>query len=163
MADVRIERATEADIAFVMAAERQEGYEALVGRWGETRHREALGDPRYAYFVARDGGEPVGFALLRDWASPERVTLIKRVAVSKPGLGVGKAMLRAVIDAAFRDTDVHRLCLGVFPENLRAQAAYRAVGFKPEGVSRGSAHFGGAHRDELVMALLRTDVRPGPP
>jgi len=47
--------------------------------------------------------------------------------------------------------------LGVFPENVRAQKAYAAVGFRPEGVARGSAFFGGIHRDELVMALLRPE------
>jgi diamine N-acetyltransferase len=42
-------------------------------------------------------------------------------------------------------------------ENARARRAYVAVGFKAEGVARGSAFFGGAHRDELVMALLRPE------
>src|SRR5262249_35206486 len=100
---------------------------------------------------------PVGFAIVRDWAAPERVTLIKRVAVCRPGLGYGRALLRQVVDAIFIETTAWRVWLGVFPENVRARRSYAAVGFRAEGVTRGSAFFGGTHRDELVMALLRPE------
>jgi RimJ/RimL family protein N-acetyltransferase len=90
-----------------------------------------------------------------------RVTLIKRVAVSHPGLGYGRALVRNVVDAIFRETDAHRIWLGVFPENIRAQRAYEAVGFRREGIARGTAFFNGVHRDELVMALLRAQWSSG--
>ena len=57
----------------------------------------------------------------------------------------------------FRETDAHRLWLGVFPDNARARRTYAVLGFREEGIARGSAFFGGVHRDELVMALLRPD------
>jgi RimJ/RimL family protein N-acetyltransferase len=144
-------------IPFVMATERTAGFEDLVGRWEETQHHAALGDGRHAYFIGRDGDEPIGFAILRDWASPERVTHVKRIAVCRPGLGYGRALLAAVVDAVFRETEAWRLWLGVFPDNARARRAYEAVGFRAEGIARGSAYFGGVHKDELVMALLRPE------
>jgi len=150
-------RATEDDIAFVMATERLPGYGDLVGRWDDAQHRMALADCRYAYFLARLDAKPVAFAIVRDWASPERVTLIKRVAVSRPGLGYGRALLANLVRVIFEHTDAYRIWLGVFPDNVRAQRAYEAVGFRPEGIARGSAYFGGVHRDELVMALLRPE------
>ena len=152
-------RANEADISFIMATERLSGYEELVGRWSEVEHRSALADDRYAYFVARATSQPqpIGFAIVRDWASSERVTCIKRIAVARPGMGHGKTFLAQLVDRIFRDTDTHRLWLGVFPDNSRARRAYEAVGFKAEGVARGSAFFGGVYRDELVMALLRSE------
>jgi RimJ/RimL family protein N-acetyltransferase len=152
-----LQRAHEADIPFLMATERIPGYESLVGRWDETRHRAALADPGIAVFVAREHGGPAGFAILKDWGSPDRVTLIKRIAVAQPNHGLGRRLLGALADAVFQETDAFRLCLGLFPENARAYRVYRACGFLPEGVSRGSAYFGGEHRDELVMALLRPD------
>jgi RimJ/RimL family protein N-acetyltransferase len=152
-----VARGDESMIPFIMATERLPGFENLVGRWDEARHRSALTDGRHAYFVARSGSEPVGFAILRDWDSPERVTLVKRIAVSHPGRGYGRSLLGRVTDAVFEETDAWRLWLGVFPENLRARRAYEGVGFKAEGVARGSAFFGGVHRDELVMALLRPE------
>jgi RimJ/RimL family protein N-acetyltransferase len=146
-----------ADIPFIMATERIEGYEHLVGRSDEGWHYAALSDARVAYFVAKQGDERIGFVILRDWASSEQVTHIKRVAVARPGQGLGKLFLRAVVDAVFKQTKAYRLSLGLFPENLRARRAYESVGFKPEGVSRGSAFFNGVNRDELVMSILRPE------
>jgi diamine N-acetyltransferase len=158
-------RGDDSMIPFIMATERTPGFENLVGRWDEARHRSALSDGRHAYFMARDGGEPVGFAILRDWDSPEQVTLLKRIAVRDPGRGFGRSLLRNVIDVAFEETHIWRLWLSVYPENIRARRVYEALGFKTEGITRGSAFFGGIHRDELVLALLRpewqADLNPG--
>jgi len=99
----------------------------------------------------------VGFAILRDWASADQVTLLKRVAVCNPGQRYGRQLLSLVIEAVFQQTDAHRLWLGVFPENLRARRAYEAVGFVAEGIARGSAFFGGIHKDELSMSILRSE------
>jgi RimJ/RimL family protein N-acetyltransferase len=157
MACFRLSRATPSDLPYVMATERLAGYDAVVGRWDADKHRAAIADDRHAYFLGTLDGEPAGFAIVRDWASTERVALVKRIAVSRPGHGIGKDLLKAVVERVFHETDAHRLWLGVFPDNLRARRAYEAVGFVPEGVARGSAFFGGVHRDELVMAILRTD------
>jgi RimJ/RimL family protein N-acetyltransferase len=144
-------------IPFIMATERTPAFENLVGRWDEPRHRAALCDGRHAYFIARQGEAAVGFAILRDWGSAERVMLVKRVAVSYPGHGYGRSLLSRVVNAAFEETDVWRLWLGVFPENIRARRAYEAVGFRAEGIARGNAFQGGVYRDELIMALLRRE------
>ena len=158
---IEIVRADGLLIPFVMACERRPGYESLVGRWDEARHGAALQDGRHAYFIGRVAGEPVGFAILRDWASPERVTLLKRIAVTEPGKGYGRGLLAGIVDRVFEEADAWRLWLGVFPENAAARRAYEAVGFRAEGVARGSAFFGGAHHDELVMAILRPDWAAG--
>jgi diamine N-acetyltransferase len=155
--NLTFERASEVDLPFVMATERMDGYDALVGRWDEARHLAAMADDHYAYILARAGTTPVGFAIVRDWASPERVTCVKRIAVASPGNGVGRRLLNAAVDAIFANTDAHRVWLGVFPDNERARRAYEAAGFKAEGVARGSAFFGGVHRDELIMAIIRPE------
>jgi RimJ/RimL family protein N-acetyltransferase len=153
----RLVRATAADIAFVMATKRTPGYEPLVGRWSETEHGAALLDNRYAYFIGCRESRQIGFVIVRDWASPEQITLIKRIAVAEPDRGHGKLLLTHVVDRIFRDTEAYRIWLGLYPDNARARRVYEAVGFKVEGISRGSAFFGGVHRDELIMALLRPD------
>lgn len=150
-------RATPADLAFILQTERLPGFDALVGRWPREKHEAALADGRHAYFVLRRDGAAQGFVIVRDWGSPERVASIKRIAVATPGAGAGKVLLRAAMDAVFRETDAYRLWLGVFPDNVRARRAYEAVGFVAEGVARGSAWFGGVHWDELIMAILRPE------
>jgi diamine N-acetyltransferase len=154
---IELNRGSAVDIAFIMATERLPGYDALVGRWSEAHHRAALADNRYAYFVARQASAPVGFAIVRDWASSERVACVKRIAVAQPGIGLGKEFLASLVEIIFSDSDAYRIWLGVFPENSRARRTYEAVGFKGEGVARGNAFFGDFHRDELIMALLRPE------
>lgn len=145
------------DLPFIMATERLDGYDRLVGRWEEQRHRDAFVDGSHAYFIGYDGQTPIGFAMLRFWNAVERTTLVRRVAVVSPGQGQGRRLLAAAVARAFRETDVHRLVIGLFPENVRARRMYEAIGFQAEGVSRGSAYFGGEYRDELVMSLLRPE------
>jgi len=154
---VTLRRGSQSDIPFVMATERLEGYGELVGRWEADRHLAALGDGRHAYFIAEQDGLPVGFAILRDWGSAEQVTLIKRVAIARPGQGLGTAMTRALIHEVFETTEAYRLWIGTFPDNERARRAYEAAGFQVEGVARGSAFFQGQHRDELILSILRPD------
>ncbi|MGO4450725.1 GNAT family N-acetyltransferase [Phyllobacterium sp. TAF24] len=161
MADIQVVRATESDLPVILRAERLDGYDAVVGRWDEERHRLALADEKHRYFIAKDADEIVGFAIVRDWSSPDRVSLIKRIAMLKPGQGYGRRFLQSVLDRIFIETDAHRVWLGVFPENIRARRAYIAAGFIPEGIARGSAYFGGIYRDELVMAILRTEWEAG--
>jgi RimJ/RimL family protein N-acetyltransferase len=155
--EIELRRGDLSHLPFIMATERLPGYDAVVGRWDETYHRDALADRYHAYFVGFVGSEPVGFAILRGWATADRVTLLKRIAVTRPGAGVGRLLLAKVTDALFEQTDAWRFWLGVFPENTRAQRAYEAVGFRSEGIARGSAFFGGVYRDELTMAILRPD------
>jgi len=152
-----VARAGAAELSSIMATERLDGYDQLVGRWSEEQHRIAMADGRHAYFIARLDGAPKGFAIVRDWNSPERVTAVKRIAVTHPGRGYGRALLSQTLHAIFEQTSAHRVWLGVFPDNHRARRAYEAVGFQAEGVARGSAFFGGVHRDELVMSILRPD------
>jgi RimJ/RimL family protein N-acetyltransferase len=157
MGSLRLISAGEADIPFVMRTERLPGYDTVVGRWDEQRHRAAMADGRHAYFLAIDADAPAGFAIVRDWSSPDRVSLVKRIAMQDSGRGLGSRFLAKLVDHIFTATDTHRICLGVFPENRRAIKAYEKVGFLAEGVAHGSAYFGGIYRDEMVMAMVRTD------
>jgi len=152
-----VSRAVAADLASIMAAERMDGYDQLVGRWSEEYHRSAMHDRRHAYFIVRLDGKPKGFAIVRDWNSPGRVCSVKRIAVTEPGCGYGRVLLSETLRAIFEETSGYRVWLGVFPDNDRARRAYEAVGFQREGLARGNAFFGGLHRDELIMSILRPD------
>ena len=156
---LRLSRPTSADIPFIMACERLEGYEKIVGRSEEPWHQAALEGKTYTYFLFHESDQPVGFTILTGWGAPEQVTHVKRIVVTRPGEGLGKAFLNLIIDRVFGDTQAYRLSLGLFPDNLRARRAYEGVGFQAEGVSRGSAYFGGVNRDELVMAIVRPEWR----
>jgi hypothetical protein len=54
MTDLKFKRASPTDLPFIMATERLDGYDRLVGRWNEVQHLSAMNDVHYAYFLARD-------------------------------------------------------------------------------------------------------------
>jgi RimJ/RimL family protein N-acetyltransferase len=149
------------DVPFVMATERLPGYEQLVGRWEQPAHVAALGDDRFAYFIGSTNGTDAAFAIVQDLGSPQGAAHIRRLAVADPGLGVGSAFTRGLVDAVFAGSDTHRLSIGTFPENERARRAYEKAGFVAEGVARGGALFNGVRRDELILSLLRPEWEAG--
>jgi RimJ/RimL family protein N-acetyltransferase len=66
--------------------------------------------------------------------------------------GLGRALVQTAIDWA-RAVRLGKLTLGVFPENLRAVALYRSVGFVEEGTLRRHLRVGDEERDLLLMGL----------
>jgi RimJ/RimL family protein N-acetyltransferase len=67
--------------------------------------------------------------------------------------GLGRALVETAVDWA-RAVRLGKLTLGVFPENLRAIALYRSVGFVEEGTLRRHLRVGATERDLLLMGLL---------
>jgi RimJ/RimL family protein N-acetyltransferase len=66
-------------------------------------------------------------------------------------VGIGSDMVAAAQRWA-RDRGLHKLSLGVFPDNTRAIAVYEKRGFTREGVRRKQYRTSGTFRDEVLMA-----------
>ena len=67
--------------------------------------------------------------------------------------GLGRALVETAVDWA-RAVRLGKLTLGVFPENLRAIALYRSVGFVEEGTLYRHLRTGSGERDLVLMGLL---------
>ena len=79
------------------------------------------------------------------------------------GLGVGGALVRAVIDAA-SELGAHKVALQVWPHNEAARRLYLRHGFVEEGVLR--RHYprrNGQLWDAVVMGLVLDETSPGSP
>jgi RimJ/RimL family protein N-acetyltransferase len=161
---VRLRPATEADIPFVMATERRPGYDALVGRWDASRHRAEMALPSSAYLIGLGEGDAKGFAILRDLGDPSGNVALKRIALAEPGRGFGRAFLAAIAAWTFDRPLSHRLWLDVFIDNERARRAYRAAGFREDGLLR-EAYLrpDGGRVTQVLMSILRTEWDTGAP
>lgn len=82
-----------------------------------------------------------------------RVFLVVRKA--KQGRGLGSAALRALVDRAFGELDLHKLWLIVRRDNRSAQAMYLRAGFEFEGMLRDEYCVAGTYFDMVRMAVLR--------
>ncbi len=76
------------------------------------------------------------------------------------GQGYGTEAGRAVINFGLGVLGLHRISLGVYDFNDRAQASYAKLGFVLEGRLRHALLWDGEWHDELLMSVLATDPRP---
>lgn len=74
------------------------------------------------------------------------------------GRGVGRAVLRALVDHARTLDGVHRLELGVETTNTPARALYLAAGFTPYGVQPDAYRADGRSYDSELMTLALEDA-----
>lgn len=141
-----------------MQTERGPGFDRFVGRWEEAQHRAEFAKPGSAYLIGERAGMPNGFIILRDLDDPFGNVLLKRIAVTEPGLGFGQIFLRLGLGWVFAKPHVHRLWLDVMVHNERARQAYRAVGLTEDGILREAHAFADGTRVSLVlMAMLRSE------
>jgi RimJ/RimL family protein N-acetyltransferase len=148
-----------ADIGVVMAIERSPDYERYVGRSEEEEHRAMLSSSSHAYRLGvGEHGAVEAFAVLRGLGDPHLNLYLKRIAVARPGQGVGTAFLGLVLDEAFGPIGAERFHLDCFADNVRAQRSYEKLGFTRDGVLRQAYRRADGRRTDLVMmAILKSE------
>jgi RimJ/RimL family protein N-acetyltransferase len=153
-----IRPATEADIPTIMALERLDGYEPLVGRWEAEHHAIEIKNPANRYLVAREGGEIVAFAILQGVTTPHRCIRLRRIIARNPQRGIGSKFLSSVLDVCFGELTAHRVELFVHLHNERARRVYAKIGFSEEGVIRDIHRNGdGSFRSMRLMSILKPE------
>jgi ribosomal protein S18 acetylase RimI-like enzyme len=105
-------------------------------------YREWLAEPLGFVLIARDGGGPLGYAMVRvrepdddildTWEVGDHVAELETlvVAAASRGRGIGTALLDAV-DQELRRLGVRDLAVGVLAGNEEALRLYQARGFRP--------------------------------
>ena len=73
--------------------------------------------------------------------------------------GYGTDTMLTLVGFAFDQMNVHRVALGVFEYNPRAQAVYRKVGFTEEGCDRKAHYEDGRYWDVIRMSVLKDEWR----
>lgn len=147
----------------VVEEERWLGTQPPVDRAAQhARFLEEATTDQCASFVALVDNELVGHA--RVDLAPYGVAGLGMMVDSRwRGMGVGGALVRAVIDAA-RDLGAHKVALQVWPHNEAARRLYLRHGFVEEGVLR--RHYprrNGQLWDAVVMGLVLDETSPGSP
>jgi hypothetical protein len=137
-----------ADIGALMAIERSPDYERYVARSEAEEHCAMLSSPSHAYWLGvGESGAVEAFAILRGLGDPHANLYLKRVAVARPGQGLGTAFLSLVL--------VHLDC---FADNARAQRSYQKLGLTRDGVLRQAYRMADGTRTDLVMmAILKNE------
>ncbi|MDQ4088383.1 MAG: GNAT family N-acetyltransferase [Pseudomonadota bacterium] len=153
-----VDLAVPGDVPTIMTVERTPGFEDLVGRWSREEHLAEMAKPSVRYFVGREADAIVAFAIVQGLEDSDRKAHLKRIAVSRPGAGIGTELLCEVIRWVFTQTETNRLDLDVFAGNERAKRAYEKAGFVTEGLLREYHRMAdGTYRDMWLMSILRRE------
>ena len=110
---------------------------------------------RAGRMVGSAGLHPAGAALRRRHAAMLGIS----VAAEAQGQGVGRTLIQALCDYAYRWAQILRIELTVFTDNEGAIKLYRSLGFEHEGTHRAYALRNGEFVDAHCMARLH----PQPP
>jgi RimJ/RimL family protein N-acetyltransferase len=118
-----------------------------------------LNDP-LAWVIDAEG-EMIGGVRLHSVNHADKRANIAIGILSKAHLshGYGTEAMRVLARHAFGKLGLHRLSCRVLAFNERAIAAYEKIGFVQEGRERQSALIGLEWHDDVIMGLLKDDLR----
>ena len=123
-----------------------------------ARRSRAIDSPSCRYYLAREGEDVAGFAILQNVGSENQCLRLRRIAVRDAGLGTGSRLLRSLLKICFGDLGAHRVELFVFEDNERAHRAYLKNGFVEEGIVRDIHRDAeGNFRSMRLMSILRAE------
>ena len=111
--------------------------------------------------VTQATDEAVGEVVLNDIDSINRSANI-RIGLFAPqhfGKGYGSEAMLLMLHYGFGRLNLHRISLGVYDFNPRAQHIYEKIGFVREGVARDALFYDHHYVDEITMSMLEGEFR----
>jgi L-amino acid N-acyltransferase YncA len=116
-------------------------------KWDTAHHRECR-------LLAKDGHAILGWAALSPVSSRQVYAGVAEVSIyvagSARGRGVGKALLKALIEASER-RGIWTLQAGIFPENVASIRLHKSCGFREVGVRQRVGQLAGVWRDVCLL------------
>ncbi|WP_160680554.1 GNAT family protein [Clostridium sp. C8-1-8] len=155
--DLIILRTTiEADLDFVITAEKEPYNAQFVGQWTKEQHKASLMQEDILHLIVEDKGSktPVGYVIIAGATNPNRNIEFRRIVICKKGTGFGRETLKLVKELAFEDLKAHRLWLDVRQKNITAQSLYKSEGFTEEGLLRECILYNGDYESLIIMSIL---------
>ena len=125
-------------------------------QWMRTRKDQT--DRLDLAIVDKASGEIVGEAVLNEW-DPDNECCNFRILIGPAGQGrgLGTEATRLIVGYGIEELGLHRIELGVYAFNPRAQRAYEKAGFVVEGVRREALLWDGEWVDSIVMSVLASE------
>jgi ribosomal-protein-serine acetyltransferase len=102
----------------------------------------------------------VGFHAV-DWIN-RNTSLGYWLAADAQGQGTMTTTVRALVDFAFYEWELHRLEIHCAPENCRSRAIPERLGFREEATLREAELVGGRYLDSVVYGLLEEEWEGSP-
>ena len=148
--------------------------EELLLSWAGTFFKYPLDQQQLAYYLKSSLESPPARLIFKAIDSSSKQTIghieldgfdlenqsafICRVLVGPAkmrGRGLGKIIVKQLVDLAFNNLDLHRLAVGVLEFNQAAIHCYKQCGFQHEGCYREIVKYNGEFHSLVSMSLLK--------
>ncbi|CEQ22955.1 GNAT family acetyltransferase [[Clostridium] sordellii] len=126
-----------------------------------TENLDSNNHTMVAEIIEGNNKKVVGLASLNVNASPRirhSASIGISVHVDYQGMGIGKKLMKELIDLSDNWLMLVRLELGVYPDNEKALKLYKSLGFEEEGLKKYSAIRNGKYVDEIIMGRYNKNV-----
>jgi mannose-6-phosphate isomerase-like protein (cupin superfamily)/GNAT superfamily N-acetyltransferase len=126
-----LRRTRHGDLRSVVSFEQEPDTLPFLGQGGQEWHEQALTDPDMEHWVLVDRlNRVVAFGILAGLSRPDTVE-IRRMVVAPEGRGqgLGRLLLRQLLEHALASPQVRRVWLDVSADNTGARSLYRSMGF----------------------------------
>jgi len=150
--------AKEQDIDTIMDLEQHKENRRFVWQGTYEQHVDEINDDSYLLLTIREKSDDsiVGFILaVVDLKSD--VFELRRIAISKKGIGYGRETLQSMMKYSFDSLHTNRFWLDVYPDNEVGIKLYESLGMKLDGKLRQSYKRGDFYLDQLVYSILREE------
>jgi len=150
--------AKETDILTIMEMEKHKDNKNFIWQGTYDEHKREIESDDFLLLVFRqkDNDETVGFALVCIDKKSEKFEL-RRIAVSKKGLGYGREVLTALFKFAFEELEMNRFWLDVYPDNLIGIKLYEGMGMHKDGVLRQNYKSERGYLDQIIYSVLKNE------
>tara|TARA_R110001583_G_scaffold185625_1_gene345863 strand:+ start:13616 stop:14101 length:486 start_codon:yes stop_codon:yes gene_type:complete len=139
-----------------------------VRRWMYSRHEIAMVEhqawftssnqnPLRHLLIYQDQHHALGFAHIQQKVSCPRVADWGFYLAPDAGKGSGHKLGEAVLDYAFANLELHKLCGEVLAHNTRSLKFHQRLGFQQEGVLRENYLDEQQYRDVILFGLLKSE------
>lgn len=150
--------AQETDIEAIMEMENHKDNRKFVCQGTYDEHRNEIESDNFFLFIIKqkDNEETVGFTLIRTDSKSE-VLELRRIVISKKGMGYGREVITALFKFAFEELNMNRLWLDVYPDNTTGIRLYESLGMHRDGVLRQSFKSERGYLDQAIYSMLKSE------
>lgn len=155
---LNILEATSADIDEIIALEEHKDNRDFLWIGTREEHQEEIEDPNHLLLIFKEKSEnkTVGYALIRLNKKSE-VFELRRIAISDKRKGYGREAMEALFNYAFRELNINRFWLDVYPDNVFGIKLYESLGMHRDGVLRQNYKAERGYLDQIIYSMLKQE------
>ena len=123
-------------------------------------HLVEINDDKHilALFKEKETLDVVGYCLIRLDKKSNSFEL-RRIAITKKGIGYGKESMSGLLKYAFEDLKVHRFWLDVYEDNIIGIKLYEKLGFHQDGILRDSDYTNRGYMSQIIYSILENEYQ----